>query len=588
MKDEGKETRFTEKHKKKQVPLRVNTNAKHNYTEHEFSLAKIQTKIRKWGNDNGWLNENTRHNLTVGYSTVLESLFAKIRSQILREKRPGSICVDGGGRITYLSQSSEEEENSWVHNKLLNSMLFQQFHRHPFEYVITTQIERYGKSTMDYTKDVLYKEYISSDSFWKRNREGGVTSAKNGLYKKLLGEEKIGHFYPDLVVGHDEDGNPILFTSKTGTPWEIEKCNFCSIPKPEGDEAAATPTDLIKKHKFVCQFHFLIYEIGKQAILRQSSQDYNHRAGLEGIGKISDIVIFDGNAIGKLFTAPSQQDEQPGPHDDEDVRQEIEKIYGNGNKLKELRNLKKEWVEWDASRGMFPNRLLFGIAKSVDLRPTLVNLNLLNIKAEVTRRRKLTSQVNNELHKVRYQEIIRKQRRSFNFNAKWWISLKHSIIENGALTPWIAAGDDIVLVNQSNRKPSDVRDGLEAIHRNLSNHFPESTPVTFAGGWSRRGNRSIYTAYQEAHKMEKRASHCWKGFIIREFPENVTDLIDEKKKDEFEKQERNEVFDSRRDLSLAQDSDLVFAKGLDDRGTDFPSIILREDISNTSAPKSEN
>ena len=405
----GKETRFSDASRQKK-PLRINTNAKNNYTEHEFKLDKIQTKIRQWGKDNGWLNENTRHNLTVGYSTVLESLFAKIRSQILKEKRPGSICVDGGGRITYLSQSSEKEENGWVHNKLLNSMLFQQVHRHPFEYVITTQIERYGKSTMDYTKDVLYKEYISSDSFWKRNQKGDVTSAKNGLYKKLLGEEKIGHFYPDLVVGHDEHGTQRTLSNKTGTLWEIERCHFCSHSKPEGDDTVATPREMIENDKFVCQFHFLIYEIGKKAIIRQSSQDYNHKAGLGDFGKISDVVIFDGNAIGKLFTAPSQQDEQLGPHDDEDVSQEIEKIYENANELEELRDLKRKWLEWDA----------------------------------LGRSKKLISQVNDELHKVRYQEIIRKQRRSFNFNAIWWTSLKHSITENGALTPWIAAGDDIV------------------------------------------------------------------------------------------------------------------------------------------------
>ena len=582
--DEGNDIQFKKEleHKK---PLRINTNAKkHNYVEHEFKLDKIQTKIDEWANDNGWLHENTRLNLRVGYSTVLESLFAKIRSQILKEKRPGSICVDGGGRITYLSHKSEEEENKWVHEKLLNSMLFDQVHRHPFENLITTQIERYGELTMEYDKDVLSKEYISSDSFWKRNQKGDVTSAKSGLYKKLLGEEKIGHFYPNLVVGHNEDGTQNIVSNKTEKPWEMERCAFCiKRTNTVKDITVATPSDMIKKKEFVCQFHFLIYEIGKMAIIRQSSQDHKH-AGLNELGNISDIVIFDGNAIGKLFTAAPQQDEQPYLHDDDGVRQEIREIYENGDQVEKLRNLKKEWPEWDASRGIsfsFQQEYagVFAFAQSFSLD---------SVKSEIIRMKKLTSQVNNEFHKVRYQEIIRKQRRSFNFNAMWWTSLKHSINENGALTPWIAAGDDIVLVNQSNRNESDVRDGLKLIHENLSKRFPKLTPVTFAGGWAQRGDRTIHAAYQEAHEMEERASHCWKGYIIRKFPESVKDLIDEEKKGDFEKAERTGVYDFLRDLSLALDSNLVFTRESDDKGADFPSIILREDISNTTAPKSED
>ena len=129
---------------------------------------------------------------------------------------------------------------------------------------------------------------------------------------------------------------------------------------------------------------------------------------------------------------------------------------------------------------------------------------------------------------------------------------------------------------------------MEAIHRNLSERFPKLTPVTFAGGWAQRGNRTIHAAYQEAHEMEQRASHCWKGFIIREFPESVNDLIDGIKKDEFEEKEETRDYDSLRDLSLAQDFNLVFTRESDDRGADFPSIILREDISNTIAPESED
>ena len=554
--DEGNDIQFKKELEDKK-PLRINTNAKkHNYVEHEFKLDKIQTKIREWADDNGWLTENTRHNLRVGYSTVLESLFAKIRSQILKEKRPGSICVDGGGRITYLSHKSEEEENKWVHEKLLNSMLFGQVHPHPYAYVITNEIERYGKCTMENISTLLYKEYISSDSFWKLNQEGG-RNAKSGLYKELLGKEKIGHFYPKLVVGHNEDGTPISISNKTDKPWEMEQCYFCSIPKPKDQDPVSTPKEMIENDKFVCQFHFLIYEIGKKAILRQSSQEFKPTS-LNEFGKISDIIIFDGNAIGKLFT-PAQQSRKIPDHSDVYVNELLKKI--SDEELEKLHDLRVEWPEC-----MHP---------AEDGYEGDENLSDENKKQK--------SQINDILHGLRYPNIIQKQRKSFNFNAMWWTSLRESITENGVLTPWIAAGDDIVLVNQSNGNQSVVRDGLEHIHRNLSKRFPKSSPVTFAGGWAQRKGGSIYAAYEKAHRLEQRASHCWKGHIKREFPKNVKDFIGEIKNHEFEQKEGSE-YDSKVDFDSASEHKLVFTTELENHHMsevdriEFPSIIISEDI----------
>jgi hypothetical protein len=558
--DEGNDIQFKKELEDKK-PLRINTNAKkHNYVEHEFKLDKIQTKIREWADDNGWLTENTRHNLRVGYSTVLESLFAKIRSQILKEKRPGSICVDGGGRITYLSHKSEDEENKWVHEKLLNSMLFGQVHPHPYAYVITNEIERYGKCTRENISTLLYKEYISSDSFWKLN-QGGGRNAKSGLYKELLGQEKIGHFYPKLVVGHDKDGNPITMPNKTEKPWEMEQCYFCSKPKPEDEAPMSTPMKMIKLDRFVCQFHFLIYEIGKKAILRQSSQEFKP-ASLNEIGKISDIIIFDGNAIGKLFT-PAQQSRKIPDHSDAAMNEFLKEI--SGEELENLHNLRVEWPEW-----MHPAEN--GNAGDENL-----------TDEDIVKMKKQKSQINDILHGLRYPNIIQKQRKSFNFNAMWWTSLRESITENGVLTPWIAAGDDIVLVNQSNGIQSVVRDGLEHIHRNLSKRFPKSSPITFAGGWAQRKDGTIYAAYEKAHHLEQRASHCWKGHIKREFPKNVKDFIGEIKNHEFEQKEGSE-YDSKVDFDSASEHKLVFTTELEeDHMSDvdrigFPSIIISEDI----------
>ena len=53
----------------------------------------------------------------------LESLFAKLRSHIIDEKRPGSIVIDGGGRISYISEKSKENEQNGSRRNLYNSFL---------------------------------------------------------------------------------------------------------------------------------------------------------------------------------------------------------------------------------------------------------------------------------------------------------------------------------------------------------------------------------------------------------------------------------------------------------------------------------
>ena len=64
-----------------------------------FTLSKIHKWITKWS-DTEIIHPNAWSSLFIGTSAFLESIVAKMRSKILDEKRPGSIIVDGGGKIT--------------------------------------------------------------------------------------------------------------------------------------------------------------------------------------------------------------------------------------------------------------------------------------------------------------------------------------------------------------------------------------------------------------------------------------------------------------------------------------------------------
>ena len=51
---------------------------------------------------------------------MLESTFAKMRSHILKEKKVGSIVIDGGGRISFLSTTNDEDERNNFNEQLKN------------------------------------------------------------------------------------------------------------------------------------------------------------------------------------------------------------------------------------------------------------------------------------------------------------------------------------------------------------------------------------------------------------------------------------------------------------------------------------
>ena len=92
---------------------------------HQIKLGSIQKWIQEWSTENSKnypYEENTRHNLLIGASVMLECLFARIRQHIITEYRPGCVIIDGGGRIEFLTKNGDvESEMKREHEKELAS-----------------------------------------------------------------------------------------------------------------------------------------------------------------------------------------------------------------------------------------------------------------------------------------------------------------------------------------------------------------------------------------------------------------------------------------------------------------------------------
>ena len=86
--------------------------------------------------------------------------------------------------------------------------------------------------------------------------------------------------------------------------------------------------------------------------------------------------------------------------------------------------------------------------------------------------------------RLRLNALMRTMRRSFDFNTNWALAFQNIFYdEESGLSPWIYAGDDIVLVNRKGMNEHQLASTLNDFHRELNTLFPKCT-ISFAGGWA--------------------------------------------------------------------------------------------------------
>jgi len=163
--------------------------------------------------------------------------------------------------------------------------------------------------------------------------------------------------------------------------------------------------------------------------------------------------------------------------------------------------------------------------------------------------------------------MIRRQRRSFHFNAIWWqtltIALQHTF-------PWVIAGDDIVLVSSRASDKEVDCEMLKTFHEYLKKNFPH-TAITFAGAISTRTN-SIRDLYQSTNALEVEAGLFWKHLVSDHSKLPAFDKDKKKKVKDWRDNEESEISRERKRLEKHIEK---FTFG-DLTDSSVPSVLLHD------------
>ena len=482
-------------------PIRVNAISTHDvYFEHEFRFGSIQTWIGDMTEcifkSDSWLHPNASHHLITGASVMLESILAKMRSYILAEHRAGSIVIDGGGRLRYLSTRTINEEAKWFKEKITKSLLFDRDHTHPFAACIRNCLNEYATNplvfqtlkhqfALDEDKDEFPRIFTQKDGEEEFADKIKKTLTQTG-FQELIGPAITAQFLPRITYSGPtvhEGGTkkyPILIDESEEKIWEFEKCVLCQCtPLPKGLVNKNSIMEILETNRpecYVCPFHALLFAIGKDAKTRlQSYPDLFMKTPSKtrkNQKEITHMIKLDGNGIGQLFNKSVRRWARPKP-------KRVPPRTWNRLKEKDIMNLK---VEWDGEK--FRRHMeRYG-----------------HRKAEKS------------VHVRRMQPLLRTQRRSISFNINWWLSLHEALsrTKEASMVPWVMAGDDVVMVNHQQLDLKGISKLFKTFHERLADKYPNEIPMTFAGAIEERGEFSLAQMYRNVKGEEEFSADLWK------------------------------------------------------------------------------
>jgi hypothetical protein len=128
--------------------------------------------------------------------------------------------------------------------------------------------------------------------------------------------------------------------------------------------------------------------------------------------------------------------------------------------------------------------------------------------------------------------LDRRRRRSFRFNAGWWISIQESLripkFAGDRFALWLAAGDDIVIAeyltndDSTNISDSIMPEFIQYIDDKLYKHFQEmiERKISFCGGISTR-KKNIHETRIASQDNEKKAKRIFKTLLKQKHPEQL-------------------------------------------------------------------
>lgn len=537
---------------------------------YEIKFRKIQSWIRFWGNNTENLG-NTAQNLITGPSVFLEGIFARLRAFIIKEYGVGSISVDGGGRITFLSKKNKEDVEGDVKTMMLEALYESadnRDYRHPYQSTIEERLRTYivesAKKESEWWN--AYLEDAQNDKDRKKREEKPTQQA---AFDWLIGEKAAYQFLPsvsinDFPITHSnsveydgdeeherqqncdhgalkndqrEDSNKVDVGERWRSYWD-HGCVFCDETKYQ------FKTLTTKSCTLVCPIHWLMYSLSRTHKLRLSSLSTELGPDFEleenTYGQIKDIVWIDGNSLGNLFTATYNEKLDLPTMDELNHQSEgFKKGYQEKEYFKKVfdtffdkrrKEFEKIWEKYYKINTRLNKQLTDEEEKTLgknwgdvikNQKHKWENLTTCP-KEEIAelpkKRRDFPSFLNWMLPRIpqrlRERSFVFQLRRSFDFNARWSVCFHNTVLKNEkSLFPWVFAGDDLVLVNRSGLEEAEVSEILASFHENLQQSFP-TVPLSFAGGWARREETTtIFETLRVAGECERIAKHTWKHQI---------------------------------------------------------------------------
>ena len=441
---------------------------------HQLELKSIQDWIKRLSarkEDNYPFVDDSRHNLLIGASVILECLFAKLRQHILSAYRPGSIIIDGGGRIEFLTKKDGIEE---VVMKVIKQSLLVSANPHPFQHIIQ-------KTMTDYARE---RKSQFSENEWNIEKN----TPRHKAFLKFIEGEKVIEFYP-----------PVMFDDKCLHEKKDEHYNDpdCLICSPVSERNTKLPQF---ETQDVCFFHALLFEIGQA----HQRRDYSvRRFGVKvdepkfNLG-VHSCAMLDLNALGTMFGSP---------------------ISKTPNLMTKILHFHQPPTP-EYSEKVLPDDLKM---------QRIVQENLLQHNLRDSLKGSEEFENSNKFKQyvcaTREQLTVVRTRKSFRFNSKWW-SCVSQIIDTQSkyfaeIGAWVAAGDDLLLVRKGiiGEEDETLQEQLNELDDLLNKEFPNSRiKFSFCAGVTKRrksdievsGNEKIPDMIERAMKRETLSKHNWK------------------------------------------------------------------------------
>ena len=231
------------------------------------------------------------------------------------------------------------------------------------------------------------------------------------------------------------------------------------------------------------------------------------------------MVVLDGNGIGQIFKQEYATISNPVFHEEETSAKKIPP-EAFAKRMENQKRKKEDFYEktlpfWEKNKNLITD-LKEPWSKIESLFNQEFNLNLWEKKG-----------VNKLLKNQRKQAYLQRKRRSFNFNALWWSAFFEGIYQQNDfhLEPFVAAGDDLVLVNRTLSGNKRVIDAVKCFNEKLQGKYSEyeKLPMSFGAGVAERREElreenvaeiiSVAEIIKRARDAEKAAKWSWKRII---------------------------------------------------------------------------